>query len=82
MTGDLSPDTTGDYLPHIIYNGKMSYRRKDGAWFIWWDGVRNWIINDELGAVRPAEWLRREDLIEGDYEPNGEATGIATVTEI
>lgn len=82
MTGDLTPDSTGDYLPHIIHNGKISYRRTDGAYFIWWDGGVTWFFTPELGNIDPPRWQRVGVDIEGTYNPIVPATGIATVTEI
>jgi len=82
VTGDLTPDSKGDYLPHIVYFGKMSYRRTDGAYFIWWDAIDSWTISTILGTTTPVHWLRVDPNIEGEYQPGDEATGVATVTEI
>ncbi len=83
MTGTLDPDVTGDYLPHIVHDGKMSYRRQDGAWFIWWNtaGII-WNITDEIGVFNVPRWVRAVTGPGGTYEPVAPATGDATVTEI
>jgi len=78
----LTPDSTGDFLPHIVHNGKMSYRRKDGAYFIWWQIPIGWVISTALGIVEPGNWFRADPDIEGDYAPQGTYLGTATVTEI
>ncbi|GAI94925.1 unnamed protein product [marine sediment metagenome] len=78
----MTPDCKGDYLPHIMYGGKMSYRRKDGAYFIWWEGVVSWCLSDELGMAETGHWIGEHMDVEGDYDPTMGATGIATVTEI
>lgn len=78
----MTPDVTGDYLPHIIEGGKMSYRRADGAWFIWWNPFGIWFISDALGVEVGPRWRRLDPNIEGEYLPFNGAVGDATVTEI
>ncbi len=82
VTGTLSPDVTGDYLPDGIYNGKMSYSHAVGVFFIWWNGIATWYISGIKGGMPGPHWCRTAPTIEGQYGPLGGATGIATVTEI
>lgn len=81
VTGTLSPDATGSYLEYGDYNGKRYQRRLDGSYFIWWDNVSAWKISAILGVVGASHWLRIDPNIEGDYTPQGTATGTATVAE-
>ena len=61
----------------------MSYRREDGAWFIWWDNAFDiWYISIVLGVSGANGWSRNDPSIEGDYNPYGTAVGVATVTKI
>ena len=82
MTGDLTPDSTGDFLPHIVHNGKMSYVRGDSAYFIWWQPPATWVISQALDWVIFNIWTRADPDIQGDYVPLLGAAGDATVTEI
>lgn len=80
VTGTLVPDSTGSYNVAGMFGGKNYYRRKDGAWFIWWQGPAAWIISEDLGVPGVFSWSRIDPSEEGDYNPIGGAAGIATVT--
>lgn len=82
VTGALTPDVTGDYLPNGIYNAKMSYQLVGNGWFIWWDAVDRWTISNTKGISAGNWWHRIDPDIEGAYVPQGTAVGIPTVTEI
>lgn len=82
VTGVLSPDTTGDYLPDGLHNGQMSYADSTSTWFIAWNGIANWFLSTIKGAAGPNFWSRADPDVEGLYTPGGAATGIATITEI
>ena len=82
VTGTLTPDATGDYSPHKIHNGKISYRRTDGLYFLWWDGATTWVINTGLDILYPPAWLRVDPDPVGDYQPIDPWTGITTVAVI
>lgn len=60
----------------------MSYRRGDGAYFIWWDGDTNWYLSPALDDDSGPVWFRNDPDIEGEYLWGIGATGNATVTEI
>lgn len=82
VTGDLTPDGTGKYAPAGIHNGKTYYRRKDGTYFIWWDGALFWYISIALGIVGAGWWIRADPAVDGDYNPGGAYLGNPLVTEI
>lgn len=82
VTGDLSPDGTGDYLPDGLHNGIISYAREDDGWFIWNNGIDTWVISEIKGNPGARHWDREDPSQEGIYEFKGTATGDATVTEI
>lgn len=80
VTGDPAPDCRGNYFEAGIFWVKPYYTREDNEWAIWfhewWPG---WIISVAQGTITLDYWVG--DLtLEGDYDPWGEATGIATVT--
>ncbi|GAI69285.1 unnamed protein product [marine sediment metagenome] len=78
----MTPDCKGDYLPAGDYQGKPYYRRTDGAWLIWWEGIESWCLSDELGMAETEHWIGEHMDVEGDYDPTMGAVGVATVTEI
>lgn len=80
VTGELIPDATGTYIFGGQYNGKDYYRRKDGAWFIWWQPGSWWYISVGLDKEGEAFWVRMDPEMCGNYETSGMATGDATVT--
>lgn len=79
VTGDLTPDAKCNYDEAGVYDEHKFYARKDGAWFIWWDGMW-WTITNEVGVSGGIEWrgVPFGDIV-GDYEPLGGASGVATV---
>lgn len=82
VSGDVTPDCTGDYLPAGIYNGSPYYSRDDAAYLIWVDVVDNWYISPALGDMGGPVWFRADPCIEGEYLDGVGATGKAYVTEI
>lgn len=82
VTGVLDPDSAGDYLPHVMLHGKRSYRREDGAWFIWYE-ANAWYITVDLDVFAgPCWWKALGDTPVGVHAPIEPATGDATVAEI
>lgn len=76
----MNPDATGLYDEAGVHNGKPYYRRHDGAYFIWRDGIDFfWILSIGLDNLIPS-WTRGDPAVVGDYAPGGGWTGIATVT--
>lgn len=82
VTGILTPDGTGSYHKHVLHNGKMSYRRTDGLYFLWWDAATTWVINTGLDVLFPPAWRRVDPDIIGAYQPIGDWLGVATVAEL
>ncbi len=82
VTGVLTPDSTGDYWPRGIHNGKTYYSRGDNAWFIWWDNIDTWWISSTLGILTANKWLLTAPDVEGLYTAVPPAAGVATVAEI
>lgn len=82
VTGDLTPDVTGNYAYAGEYGGKPSYYLMDNGWFIWWDIAGRWAISSERGVTGGDWWSRVDPDIEGLYGNEGTALGNATVAEI
>lgn len=81
VTGDLAPDATGTYRDGGEWLGKRYYQHVPPPWHIWWDGIDSWRISFLLGDPATTGWIRIDPNIEGVYDPYGDATGDATVTE-
>lgn len=80
VTGTLNPDATCNYSFDGIYDGYDSFRRADGAYFIWWYTVGGiWVITTAKGALGVSWWTADQAAIVGTYSPAGTATGTATV---
>lgn len=79
VTGELAPDATCNYNWAGAFNGKAFYRRADGAYHIWWDGVSAWYISVVLGTPGTGHWKRVNANIVGAYTAVAPATGVATV---
>lgn len=82
VTGTITPDATGNYWTAGIHEGKPYYKRLDEEWFLWYDGTINWFISKTVGEFGTSWWYKEfyPETPVGDYEPNGGATGIATVS--
>lgn len=80
VTGDLTPDATGTFELAGTHEGKDYYKRKDGAWFIWFAGEDRYYMTPELGHPSSTQWGHNGPTIEGEYYPEFDAFGIATVT--
>jgi len=79
--GSLSPNATCNYTCGGLYNDRIYYKRiVDSAWIIWWNGVNSWIISTILGTLGTAYWQRINTNVLGDYQPQGIASGTATVS--
>lgn len=79
VSGGIDPDATCTYFKAGTYTGQNYYRRADGAWFIWWNGIY-WTISAELGVETAAFWRGVPfALVTGNYTPFGTASGTATV---
>ena len=66
VTGTLSPDVTGVYLPGGTQNGYTYYERLDGAYFIWASvGGLNVYIGPTLNSVFTYEFRRVDNTYTG-----------------
>ncbi len=66
-----------------MYGGKPAWHRQDLAYYLWWHTLDiEWkisvVLGTDEGAWRESPGLSRWD----DYDPEGTATGIATVTNL
>jgi len=81
VTGELTPDATGNYFEAGVYGGKPYYRRADGTYFIWWSpDEEDWSITRELGDVGVDGFWFSTTIPSENFAPAWPATGIATVT--
>lgn len=81
VSGTLIPDATGMFDYDGELNGKASFRRPDGLWFLWWHPIGMWLINAIKGVIGGLKWEHAFPDIKGEYLPNVGAAGIATVTD-
>jgi len=82
VTGDLTPDVTGDYREVGNFQGKRYYYSPETNWYIWWDGVDKFWLSDELGVLAGPHWRHPCDEPHGIYTAQGGAIGAAGVEEI
>lgn len=80
VSGTLNPDATGMFDYDGQYAGKDSFRRPDGAWFIWWHDLAQWVISIAKGNLVGNKWERHFPNIDGEYLPFGASTGNAYVS--
>jgi hypothetical protein len=76
----LSPDCSCNYFYFDEYDGRPSYRRGDGLYFIYYDAAQEGIF---ITANRPATfiyWSSDTGNIIGNYTPRLGAIGIAVVS--
>jgi hypothetical protein len=80
ISGTLSPNVVGTFYYAGVYATKDYYKNMTGAYHLYWStGLNAWIINKTLGGPAGTySWIGGADL-EGEYAPNGMATGTATV---
>jgi hypothetical protein len=80
VTGTLSPDETGNFVQEGTYGGQNYYRHLTKDWYLWWNELGAWMISHVMGEAGTSYWYRESETIEGEYTPQGSATGVATVT--
>jgi HK97 family phage major capsid protein len=76
VTGTLTPDATGDYIPEGTKNGKTYY--SNGTYYVWYSGA-SYIISTIMAAGISNYWYKVGSTITGDYTAAGTYTGTATV---
>lgn len=87
VSGEISPDATGDYVYVSQYNSRAYYKHRTLNWYIWYDSSEEpidfiWCISTALGSrtgKRWGKWTLEYESERGDYDPNGGAAGEATV---
>jgi len=77
VTGTPTPDCTGLYNPWIVSRDHTSWRREDGAYFIWFYVGTAWLLSQTLGVSTPNRWVSDTGLL-GSWRPLGTATGTPT----
>lgn len=85
VTGNPLPDckTVDTGQPAGEYNGKDYWRWTVGSktFYLWWNGVNSWIVNQSLGGGGPS-WVLPAVHAEGTYSPILTASGTPVVTAI
>jgi hypothetical protein len=79
ISGALSPDSTGEYFLSGVLNSQNYYQLNPVPWYLWWDGISSWFISLFIGVAGDCYWQRTDPDINGDYVPEGTASGTATV---
>lgn len=77
--GNPVPDCTGGYNEDGIFAGQMSYRRIDGAFFIYYRVTGDWYIGSWKGDYGPNTWAEIGTGPAGTYDPFVGVSGIVTV---
>jgi hypothetical protein len=89
VTGTLDPNAAGTYLRVGLYNGASYFKMinnnfwlesfaftEEGATY------RTWYITSAHGQVSVNGWQVEQEAASGEYAPQGDATGTATVVAI
>jgi len=84
--GGTSPDVSGTYIPNGLVNGRPSYRRTDGAYYIW---VENDDVLSIITSASDFSTLSYNNAFlvghgpnaNGNYSSYGSYTGTATVSD-
>ncbi len=88
VTGELTPDVTGNYFETGTYGGQPFYKHVELDWFIWYDPgmepiIYTWRITQAPGDTTDPTWYKTTAAFEpvtGSYLPLGGTIGTATVT--
>ena len=79
VANGLNPDASGNYIAESGFNDRPTSVGPERKFFIWWDGVDSWIINEQVGHTDNPYWKRTDPIIIGEYDPQDGAVGVATV---
>ena len=82
IAGTTAPDFDGSYFATGVLNGDSAYTNRDGAGFLWWDGVDSWIVSAVLGTEGTDYFKRTDPSQIGAYTNQGSATGTVTGADI
>jgi hypothetical protein len=76
VTGSGNPSPNGDYVEDGIFGGEMSYKRTDGAYYLWYDDV---LVQTVLSVIKgdrgTFHWYYEALIPVYGMEPQGTATG-------
>lgn len=78
--GDLSPNPTSAFHIAGTYNGKTYFSNLTGTWYIIWDGIDSWYINNKIKPDLTDGWKLTAASHIGIYSPHGTMTGNAIIT--
>ncbi len=79
-----TPDVSGNYVEDGIYAGQTSYKRQDGAYYLWYQGhpYYAWYISIIKGDTSNKLFYKSTGTINGVYPAMpGNATGSVTVSD-
>ena len=81
VTGQISPDATGDYFLTGTRSGGPIYTSNDGVWNIYFNPqVGKYILERVAGQGAHPEWWKNEySGANGTYDPQNYATGNAII---
>ena len=84
VTGTLTPDASGTYEPAGSLGARVYYLREDSAYYLYFSQYSYWRISDSLDEweLDPDAWrapYSGDAYREGNYDPTGSYTGVATV---
>lgn len=82
IAGTTAPDFDGSYFKTGEEGGDSAYTNRDGAGFLWWDGVDSWIVSAVLGTEGTDYFKRTDPSQIGEYTNQGSATGTVTGADI
>ena len=83
VTGEITPDATGEYILKGIYGGKKYYKNIEKGFFLYYGGPEHedWFIAKTLPFSGLQFWVRPEEII-GEYNPAPDYEGQAFVNSI
>jgi len=83
ITGDGNPSPNGDYFEDDLYNGKMSYRRGDNAYFLWYDPDGPEYFLSQTKGSDAVSWFNQtaDEMPLGTYSDWNYVTGHPVVAE-
>jgi len=82
IAGAVLPEFNGSYYADGTLNTKTSYANKDGAGFLWWDGVDSWVVSAASGVLGTDHFIRVDASAVGAFTNVGSADGTVTGADI
>ena len=79
VTGEITPDATGDYYEDGTHDGEPKYRREDSAFWIYYTDALGCRVIYATVHDDPPHGFFRYDGFPGDYDGVGDYVGTATV---